>query len=173
MRLEITAPRTADPVSIALSPDGTQIVFVASGDQGSQLWIRSLDSLSVRPLSGTSNARMPFWSPDGRSIAFFADSRLRRLDLDTGTVRSLTTAVNGFGGTWNRDGTIVVATLARGPLWRLPATGGDPTPLTRLAPQQEAHRVPHFLPDGNHFLYFALALSPEAGEIYVGSIDTD
>jgi eukaryotic-like serine/threonine-protein kinase len=97
VRLEIAAPRTPDPISLALSPDGTKIVFAASGEQGVQLWIRSLDSPGAHPLTGTGNGRLPFWSPDSSSIAFFADSRLKRLDLDTGIVRSLTTAVSKDG----------------------------------------------------------------------------
>ena len=171
VRLEVTAPRTSDPVSLALSPDGTKIVFAGSGDQGEQLWIRSLDSLSARPLGGTSNARLPFWSRDGRAIAFFADGKLKRMDLESGTTRALTTAVNGFGGTWNRDDVILVAPLATGPIERLPATGGEPIKVTHVEPQQQGHRSPYFLPDGRHFLYYALGISPEARGVYVGSLD--
>jgi serine/threonine protein kinase/Tol biopolymer transport system component len=171
VRLEVTAPRTSDPVSLALSADGTKIVFAGSGDQGEQLWIRSLDSLSARPLDGTANARLPFWAPDGRAIAFFADGKLKRMDLETGTIRALTTAVNGFGATWNRDDVILVAPLATGPIERLPATGGEPIRVTHVEPQQQGHRSPYFLPDGRHFLYYALGISPEARGVYVGNLD--
>jgi len=171
VRLDITAPGTPDPVSLALSPDGTKIAFSGSGDQGMALWIRSLDSTAARPIAGVSNARLPFWSADGRSIGFFADGKLKRVDLETDTVRSLTSAVNGFGATWNRDDVILFAPLATGPIERLAAIGGNPTPVTRIEPQQQGHRSPFFLPDGRHFLYYALGATPESSGVYVASID--
>ena len=170
VRLEIAAPRTPDPVSLALSPDGSKIAFSATGDQGAQLWLRSLDAVDAHPLSGTQNARLPFWSPDNRSIGFFADSKLKRIDLDTGAVRTLATAANGFGGSWSRDGAILFAPLATGGIERLPAAGGDPVPVTRLEPQHLSHRSPHFLPDGRHFLFHATGSADSRG-VYVGALN--
>ena len=91
-RLEINTPPTRDP-SLAISPDGLKIVFVARSAGQSQLWLRSLDSPSARPLAGTERASSPFWSPDSRSIGFFADTKLKRMDIDGGSVQTLASGV--------------------------------------------------------------------------------
>lgn len=87
MRLEITTPPTTDPVSLAISPDGRSVVFVGSAEGLSRLWIRRLDSTTPRQLVGTEYASLPFWSPDGRSIGFFADGKIKRVDPESGLVR--------------------------------------------------------------------------------------
>ncbi len=107
MRLEINTPPTADPVSLAISPDGQKIVFVATEEGRSRLSLRSLDAVSARPLTGTEGASFPFWSPDGRSVGFFADGKLKRIDVDGGQLQNLTDAPAGRGASWNRDGTII------------------------------------------------------------------
>ena len=155
MRLEITTPPTADPVSLAISPDGQRIVFVATEEGRSRLSLRSLDSVSARLLTGTEGASWPFWSPDGRSVGFFADGKLKRIDVDGGQLQSLTDAPTGRGASWNRDGTIIFTPdFSSSPIFRIPAAGGEPAPLTRPeSPKQTSHRFPQFLPDGRHFLY--------------------
>jgi serine/threonine protein kinase len=100
-RTEIVAGATNDPTSFALSPDGQQIVFVAAGDGASRLWLRSLATTTAQPLSGTEGATAPFWSPDGRSIGFFADNALKRLDFG-GAVRVLTPVNGGAAGRGTR-----------------------------------------------------------------------
>ena len=92
MRTEIVTPSTTDPMSFALSPDGRQIVFVASGDGPSRLWLRRLDATEAQPLAGTEGASYPFWSPDSRSVGFFADSKLKRLDIGGGSPQTLADA---------------------------------------------------------------------------------
>ena len=91
-RLDIVTPATEQPTSFALSPDGRQIVFVASADGGSRLWLRSLATTTAQPLAGTEGAAYPFWSPDGRSIGFFADAKLKRIDLESGSGAARTVA---------------------------------------------------------------------------------
>ncbi|HZM93446.1 MAG TPA: protein kinase, partial [Vicinamibacterales bacterium] len=86
MRLEMSTPATTDSLSFALSPDGTKIVFVATSDGRSRLWLRSLESSTARPLERTDGAASPFWSPYNRSVAFFADQSLKRIDIDAGSV---------------------------------------------------------------------------------------
>jgi hypothetical protein len=108
-RTEINTPATDQPTSFALSPDGRQIVFAASGDGGSRLWLRSLAATAAQPLAGTEGGRFPFWSPDGRSIGFFNANTLMRLDLTGGAPQPLAPAFNGSGGTWNADGAILFA----------------------------------------------------------------
>src|SRR5262249_39910978 len=107
MRLEISTPPTADPASIAISPDGQKIVFVATSEGRSKLWVRPLDSLSGRTLAGTDGASFPFWSPDSQSVGFFSEGKLKRVDVDRGAVQILADAPSGRGGAWNRDGTII------------------------------------------------------------------
>jgi hypothetical protein len=158
MRLEITTPATDAPLQFALSPDGRVLVFVASGDGPSRLWLRRLDQTEARPLTGTEGATSPFWSPDSRSIGFFTGNSLLRTDLASGAPQALTTST-GFssGGSWSADGTILFARdgLA-GPLWRVAATGGEPVAVTRVdPPRQLGHRFPQFLPGGRQFLFYA------------------
>jgi serine/threonine protein kinase len=169
VRLEITTPPTTDPTSIAISPDGQKIVFAATSEGRSQLWLRSLDSVSARPLPGTDFASLPFWSPDSRSLGFFADSKLKRIDLDGGSVQTLANAGLGMGGAWNRDGTILFVPRT-GPILRLAESRGEPVALTRLEAQQRSHRHPQFLPDGRHFLYYVPGV-PEVRGVYVGQLD--
>src|SRR5207245_6983848 len=110
VRFDITTPEAADPFVlsfVALSEDGRQILFVADSNGQPHVWLRSIDSVVARPLAGTGGAISPFWSPDGRSVAFYADGFLKRLDLDGGLVRTLTKAMVGVGGTWSRAGVIL------------------------------------------------------------------
>jgi serine/threonine protein kinase len=172
MRLEISTPPTADAASIAISPNGQKIVFVATSEGLSKLWVRRLGSVSVRALSGTDGASFPFWSPDSQSVAFFGEGKLKRIEVDSGTVQILTDALSGRGGSWNRDGTIIFTPdTNRSPVLRIPATGGTPSAVTRLEATKETnHRFPQFLPDGRHFLYYVQG-SPESHGIYAGDLD--
>jgi serine/threonine protein kinase len=95
MRFEITTPAGPDPTSLAISPDGQTIVFVATSEGRPRLWLRSFASITPRPLAGTDGGFYPFWSPDSRSIGFFAEGKLQRLDLDGGLVRALARAESG------------------------------------------------------------------------------
>ena len=170
VRFEFTTPPTSSGVSLAISPDGQEIVFAATLDGGPRLWLRSLNSTSIRPLPGTDGGFFPFWSPDSRSIGFFADGKLKRIDIDGGLVRVLANAPNPLGGTWNREGTILFTPNYSGPIFRLSITGDEPAALTRIETQQTSHRFPQFLPDGRHFLYYVPS-SPEARGVYVGQLD--
>jgi Tol biopolymer transport system component len=167
--LEIVTPPTSDPVTLALAPDGRKIVFAATSDEQPRLWLRSLDSGTARPLAGTDRGRVPFWSPDSRSIGFFADGTFKRLDLDTGSVIDLLKAVTSSGGAWGRDGVILLSMGNVQPIRQIAAGGGEPKPVTQNAPGS-SHRAPRFLPDGRHFLYF-VAGTVEARGIYVGALD--
>jgi eukaryotic-like serine/threonine-protein kinase len=163
---------TADVVGQAISPDGRQIVFVATTSNGSQrLWLRALDSSAPRVLEGTDNASAPFWSPDNRSIAFFADGKLKRLDLDGGSPQNLADAPSALGGSWSQNGTIVYVPNLASPAYRVSARGGTPVPITRFDRQRGEflHGAPSFLPDGNHFLFFAAS---QRSGVYAGSLDS-
>ncbi len=170
IRFEVATPASTDPASLALSPDGQTLVFEATSDERSRLWVHSLASLSRRPLPGTESGTFPFWSPDSRSIGFFADGKLKRVDLDNGLVRTLADASIGRGGTWGPDGTIVFSPGTNDPLLSVSALGGKPKPLTRLGATQAGHRFPQFLPDGRHLIYYATG-SPESRGEMVAAID--
>jgi serine/threonine protein kinase len=169
-RLDVVTPPSSDPFSFALSPDGRQLAFVARGEGGPRLWVRPLDQVTARPLSGTEGASYPFWSPDGRAIGFFADGKLKRIDVAGGTSQVLADVPGARGGTWNRDGVIVFAPQQSG-LMRVAATGGTPTTLTQLATGQGTHRWPQFLPDGRRFLFFVGLGQASTHGVYLGSLD--
>jgi Tol biopolymer transport system component/tRNA A-37 threonylcarbamoyl transferase component Bud32 len=138
----------------ALSPDGRRIVFGARGADGkTQLWVRTLDSMVAQPLAGTEgNPRFPFWSPDSRSIAFFADGKLKRVDVNGGSVLALAEAPNAVGGSWSPQHVIVFSSNFEGAFQRVAATGGVPTAATTHEPGHHYY-FPWFLPDGRHFLF--------------------
>jgi len=156
-----------------VSPDGRHVTFVATkagGGAGRRLWVRSLSSPEPRELPGTEGAIIPFWSPNSRQIAFFADGKLKRVEYSGGPVLVVSnTADLASGGTWNADGTIIFAPR-RGALARVSASGGEVMPVTALnsSRNETAHHWPFFLPDGRHFLY--LAEPPTT--IFVGSLDS-
>ena len=173
VRFDITTPEVAGPVflsSVALSADARQLLFVADSDGQPHVWLRSIDSVAARPLAGTGGAMFPFWSPDGRSLAFYADGFLKRLDLDGGLVRTLAKATVGVGGTWNRDGVILFGRNPASAIVQVSAEGGPTVDVTRLDAGQVGHAFPHFLPDGRHFLYYVTAAADSRG-IHVGQLD--
>ena len=170
--LEINTTPTRDP-AVAISPDGSKIVFVGSSEGRSQLWLRSLDSPAARPLPGTERGTRPFWSPDGRSIGFFAAGRLKRMDIDGGSATTLSaSSAVPLGGAWNRNGVILFADNPGGPISRMPEGGGQSEAATRLdKPAQRGHWFPDFLPDGRHFVFFVDG-TPDARGVYVGQLDS-
>ena len=151
----------------ALSPDGAQLVFVATRKTGeTELWLRRLDSFASRPLAGTTDALMPFWSPDSRSIAFFAGGKLQRVDSTDGTIQTVTEAPGvPRGASWGSGDVIVFSSGTPPQLARVPARGGA------VATMSTGPRFPSFLPDGRHFLFSGRRdVEPEFG-VMVGSIE--
>jgi serine/threonine protein kinase/Tol biopolymer transport system component len=158
-----------------ISPDGRYIVFSAYGPSGTQLYLRALDATSPQVLPGTEGAMFPFWSPDSRSIAFFTDDKLKRMDVGGGGPVTICGSTLGRGGSWNQDGTIVAALSYNTGLSRVPASGGTPVPVTATdGVHYSSHRWPWFLPDGKHFLYIAVKhnapTSPETA-VFLASLD--
>jgi Tol biopolymer transport system component len=159
----------------AVSPNGQQLAFSAADATGKiLLYLRPLNSFTAQALPNTEGARLPFWSPDSRSIGFFSDGKLKRIELSGGPPQTLCDAPSPFGGTWNRAGEIIFSGALSGVLmlYRVPATGGAPSALTPLDAAREEifQALPQFLPDGQHFLYFSLSRQPAHSGIYVGSL---
>jgi eukaryotic-like serine/threonine-protein kinase len=175
----IMLPEKSAVRAVSLSPDGTSLVVVARDLSGkSLLWLRPLDSLVLQPLPETENPANPFWSPDARYIGFFADGKLKKIAASGGPPQTLCDAPLSRGGAWSRDGVILFAPVADGPLLRTVAAGGVPVPVTRIDPLrgETSHRWPFFLPDGRHFLYYVARFASGAPEekmgLYVGSLDS-
>jgi serine/threonine protein kinase/Tol biopolymer transport system component len=169
--INLTGDNAGPPV---LSPDASAIAFTATGVDGkATIWVRPGNSLEARQLPETDNAIFPFWSFDNRSIAFFADAKLKAVDLSGGPAQIIADAPFGRGGAWGADGTIVYSPATQGSLYRVGANGGSPTPLTTVdAAQHTSHRWPFFLPDGKHFLYLAVNHQILANDtIYYASVD--
>jgi serine/threonine protein kinase/Tol biopolymer transport system component len=162
------------PLLLALSPDGRHLLATVEEGSTWRLWLRPIERVTGTPLRGTENASSrPFWSPDGRRFGFFADSKLKVMDVSGAPPQTLADTPRPYGGTWNRDGIILYAP-AEGPLFRIAASGGEPVQVTELNQSrgETAHRLPHFLPDGNHFLYFVASRKTELSGVYVGALDS-
>ncbi len=156
----------------AISPNGLRLAFVATTDGKEQLWVRDLDSLAARALPSTIGAQYPFWSPDSRSIAFFAEGKLKRVDLAGGPTLTLCDTGLGRGGTWSKKDILVWGGFGTG-TFRVPAAGGGATGVT--APGKASagdHRFPWFLPDGRHFLYMDTTSNREESGIYVADLES-
>ncbi len=168
IRFTVTAPPgtrvNPESVNAVLSPDGRRLAFLASEPGGrDRVWVRDFDKSASRVLEGTDGAAMPFWSPDSRAIAYFADGALCRVPIDGGPVQRIADAPGGRGGAWSEAGIILFAPLANGPLYTVPQAGGDASPATELDPKigETGHRFPQFLPGGRKFLYASLAPRPD------------
>ena len=169
---EVETPWSPSANQIALSPDGKHLAAIVPSDIDKQLWVRALERLTPSILNGTEGARAPFWSPDGRFIAFFAEGKLKKVDLSGSPPQTFVESAEGDGGAWNRDGVIVFASRSAGPLFRVSDSGGAAVQVTELDPslQEESHRYPEWLPDGTHFLFLATSTNPANSAIYVGSL---
>jgi serine/threonine protein kinase/Tol biopolymer transport system component len=165
---------------LTVSPDGRALAYIAPRPNGggNVLWVHEIGSTGTHLLENTEGGSYPFWSPDGRSIGFFADAKLKRIEANGGPVQILCDAPFGRGGTWNRDEVLVFAPNAAGGLARVSAAGGAVTPVNDTPPGGDrspnfSHRWPSFLPDGKHFLYSVADfanLQSEANAIYLGSL---
>jgi len=169
----LTGDAAGPPV---LSPDGLSIAFATTGADGkTALWVRPTNAVEARELPGTDGATFPFWSPDGRSLGFFAESKLKTVDLEGGSTQIICDVPLGRGGAWGADGVILFSPAPTASLMRVSASGGAPVPITKLDPAlHTSHRWPFFLPDGKHFLYIALhhdASKSGNNTLYYASLD--
>jgi serine/threonine protein kinase len=180
MKFEINPPphtvfaspqATLPAPQLALSPDGKWLAFVARGiGSDAMLWLRPIDGAAATTMSGTEEASFPFWSPDSRSLGFFAQGKLKRIEVRTGAPQILCDAIDSRGGAWSRDNVIAFGLNQTG-LWRVPASGGEPVRVTSLASSETGHRWPSFLPDGQHLLFVARTVRADNGSVNVVAID--
>lgn len=167
-RVNILLPEKSRVRSLAVSPDGRFIAVVLVKEGKQQIWIRALDSQDLAPLTGTDNAADPFWSPDSRFIAFFADAKLKKIDRSGGPVQTLCDALGTVGGTWNGKGDILIGALDQ--VLRVSDTGGAVSRIPGHAGIREI--FPVFLPDGRHYVATREAAqgAKEAG-LWLNSMD--
>jgi len=168
LRYTLAAPDKAQVHTFAISPDGRQIAVAATLEGKRRLWVRPLEALEPRALPGTDDAQYPFWSPDSRFIGFFAEGKLKKIEVSGGPPQVLCDASNGRGGAWFHDGFIVFAPDPAGGLQRVAAAGGVPGSVTKT---KADHRFPVPLPDGQHFLYLVSADTPDKNGVYLRSLD--
>ena len=176
--VDVTTPWMFDPFSFALSPDARRLAFVGDYQGQPTLWVRSLDAPEAQPLPGTQNARRPFWSPDSRSIGFFAFTELRRIDASGGAPQTVTQIQAGTAAAWGTGGNILFSgrlsrTISPSPtgLLRVNTAGGPSGVATWPGALSAGHRYPQFLPDGRQFLFFSGGADAVRG-VYVGSLDS-
>jgi Tol biopolymer transport system component/predicted Ser/Thr protein kinase len=164
-------PVSATPDFLSVSPDGSTLAFVTLREGRLELWLRDLGSGNARVLRGTDDVEAPFWSPDGRFIAFTEGASLKKISVSGGGAETIASLPARGGGTWNRDGVILFSRGAGSTIYSVSSAGGSPAPLTSLgAPTQLGQLWPQFLPDGRHFVY--LANNAENAAIYAGSLDS-
>jgi serine/threonine protein kinase/Tol biopolymer transport system component len=180
-RSSILLPAGVTNPGFTLSPDGRRLAFVGTDAGGATgLWVQSLDGLVAQPLADTEGAGSPFWSSDSRSIGFFVGGKVKRVEATGGSPVTLADAIPNPGATWNRGGTVLFASFGPGnPIRRVSASGGGSSPVTTLNSDngETRHWFPFFLPDGRHFLYFAVGnktVGPNSPNgIYVAALDSN
>ena len=166
--------RSRGPGPAAISPDGARVAFAAQArDAATLLYVRALADGRLTAYPGSEGAQFPFWSPDGRWIAFFSrvDGTLKRVPVEGGTPLTICHALNGKGGSWGRDDVILFAPGAGTALYRVSAAGGEPAPVTELGERYNSHRHPRFLPDGRRFLFLARSSRSAESAVLLGSLD--
>jgi Tol biopolymer transport system component len=175
VRVNVDPPDRMGPF-LALSPDGRNIAFIAAdANNAPRLWVHSLETGEARILMNAGMVRHPpFWSPDGRWVAFSSDGKLKRIAIAGGPAEVLCDTGNLLGGTWTSSNVILFSDTSKSGIVQVPASGGTPVQRT-LANKTRGeflHALPWALPDGRHFLYLQGG-SPNIAGIYVGSLDAE
>ena len=174
VRFEISTPE--DVVAIdtpRLSPDGRYVAFNATDASGkTRVWVHAMNALTAQPLAGTEGTTRPFWSPDSRYLGFFAEGKLKKIEVTGGPAQKICDAPTGADGSWNADGVILFDGRANDPIQRVPAAGGSPTVEVKAEASRKETSVgwPEFLPDGKHFLYLANGEKPEDSVYRIGTL---
>ncbi|MEX1243815.1 MAG: hypothetical protein WEF99_03440, partial [Thermoanaerobaculia bacterium] len=159
-----------------VSPDGRYVAFNATDASGkTRIWLRALNALAPQPLSGTEGTTRPFWSPDSRFLGFFAEGKLKKIDVTGGPPQNICDAATGADGSWSPEGVILYDGRGTDPIYRVAAAGGVPVAAVKPDPAQKASQVgwPEFLPDGRHYLYMVIGSRPEDSAYRIGSLDSN
>ena len=176
IRFDIPMPEGITAIDAPrISPDGRTLAFNATDSTGkSRIWVRSLNALKAHPLEGTEGTTRPFWSPDSRFLGFFAEGKLKKIDVTGGPAQKICDTPTGADGSWSVDGVILFDGTGTDPIHRVSAAGGTPV----VAVKQDASRKevnvgwPEFLPDGRHFLYMATPEKSEDNAYRIGALDS-
>jgi serine/threonine protein kinase len=177
-RMQFAIPISSEVSHMALSRDGSRLAFVSLDENSGlpMLYVQRVGAPGATLLPGTEGASYPFWSPDGASVAFFANGRLKRIPASGGTPQVLANVLAARGGSWGSRDVVIYAPDAGGPVWRVNADGTGARSLTGgiITKQEDTHRWPVFLPDGDHFLFmvsnFSNSRDPING-IYVSTLE--
>lgn len=180
LRMEFAIPVAGEVSHMALSPDGSTLAFVSPDEKSAipSVFLQKVGTSEIRELPGTEGASYPFWSPDGANLAFFANGKLQKIVVAGGTPQVLATVWAARGGSWGHRDVILYEPDSGMPIWRVNADGSGATPVTEhvYSGDEQTHRWPIFLPDGNHFLFLAgnFASGTPADKtsgIYLSSLD--
>jgi eukaryotic-like serine/threonine-protein kinase len=176
VRFEIASPEGVGTVDAPrLSPDGRYIAFNGNDAQGkSRLWVRPLNAIAAQPLAGTEGTTRPFWSPDSRFLGFFAEGKLKKIEVTGGPAQKVCDAPSGADGSWSSEGVILYDGRTGDPIHRVSAAGGTPAVAVKADAARKEANVgwPEFLPDGRHYLYLAMNQKPEDSVYRMGSLDS-
>jgi eukaryotic-like serine/threonine-protein kinase len=177
-RLEFAIPVPGEVSHMAISTDGRMLAFVSPDEKTGEpmLFVQRVGAPTATKLAGTEGASYPFWSPDGSSVAFFANSKLQRMSVSGGSPQTLARVNYARGGSWGSKNVILYTPDPGGPIWRVNADGSQAAPLTdKLIGNFDSHRWPLFLPDGEHFLFLVANFGTTAENmdtaIYMSSLD--
>ncbi|HEU4724554.1 MAG TPA: protein kinase [Candidatus Eisenbacteria bacterium] len=173
-RPDTAVPGSRDTIWPRISPDGRNLVYVVIDSLNNTVaYVRGMDEIVPRRIPGTDGLTRPYWSPDGREIAFISDGKMKRLDINGGSPVVVCEAQGGADLSWGSKGTILMDGRRTDSLRYVPAGGGELKPATTLdrAAGELGHAWPYFLPDGEHFLYISYSsLGAERGKIHLGKI---
>jgi len=176
MRFELATPPEITTIDAPrISPDGKIIAFNATDSSGkTRIWVRHLDALVAQPLAGTEGTTRPFWSPDSKFLGFFAEGKLKKLEVSGGPTQKICDAPTGADGSWSAEGVILFDGRTTDPIYRVSAAGGTPVVAAKIEPSRKETSVgwPEFLPDGRHFLYLVTGQKPEDSAYRIGSLDS-
>ncbi len=171
LHVSVLSPEIGTLWHSVISPDGRTLAIVAIDTAGkSTLWMRPLAAETATRLPETEGANRPFWSPDSRYIGFFADKKLKKIQIPSGRPEVICDAPQNDGASWGQKNVIIFS--HKNVLYRVPSNGGTPEAVTKLEPMQEAHRWPYFLPDGTHFLFLDDADKRDNHQLRIGSLDS-